>query len=425
MAVKAENSSMNSNMYSNLKLHDLNDDKMKVNIGVIVFISILMILGLLGNSNTIFIYLKKYKPSTYRTFILFLAIVDLATCCLSMPVGLIILRFPLMFPYAETCKGFYFFTYSMCIGSTLILITIAADRYRKICVPHGVQLSVRMAKYICILDLFLALLFSWPCIVLFGNKHYGNNNRHGTGCYYSDEFRKTSYPATYNYFIAFMFSLTVVAMLIIYGLIGRQIQLRHRKGQPNTQMQASEQKDKINLDNINNSTTTESLKVMVARQHIQEKIGESSCFCSLDDVIDIKQYRCQQEQTSIPHTKNDSKEWSILKRRRSNTSIKIMLIMTVVFFASFLPHLFLSIIAMKRKDISPNLSLTEKATYQIFSWSFYINNVAFPIIYGFCDAKFIKETLDPTSQFYNDSSISRVKVGLTRWTSESVLKIPF
>ncbi|KAK3606444.1 hypothetical protein CHS0354_041385 [Potamilus streckersoni] len=327
MEVEAKNSSGNSSMYSDVNLQELNDEEVKVNIGAIVFISILMILGLLGNSSTIFIFLKKYKPSTYRTFILCLAIVDLATCCLSMPFSLIILKFPIMFPYDEMCKGFQFLTFSLCSGSTLILVTIAADRYRKICVPHGAQISMRMARYICILDFFLASVLSWPCIVLFGNKHYETtlHNISGTGCYYSDEFWNTSYPVKYNYFLLSTLLVTFVALLVIYGLIGKQILHINRKRHPNQQMQLSVQKVTRKLYTNKNYCPSESQGNVVSQYEVNEKTEVSVYFTSLFDLTDIKERQspCEPYKTFIPQKEDDSLTRSTLKRHRSNTTLTV------------------------------------------------------------------------------------------------------
>ncbi|KAL3857404.1 hypothetical protein ACJMK2_012079 [Sinanodonta woodiana] len=397
MAGEADNTSRNSNMFSNLTLYDLNGDKVKMNIGALVFIGILMILGLLGNINTIFIYLNRYKPSNYRTFILCLAIVDLATCCFSMPVSLIILRFPLMFPYDKACQGFYFFTLSMCIGSSLILVTIAADRYRKICVPHGAQISVRMAKYICILDLLLASAFSWPSIILFGNERYEipKHNVNGTGCYYNDEFRNTNYPAKYNYFLLFILLVTYVALLLIYVLIGKRLLHIQRKGRSNIQLSEQTETRHMDIRNLvytDNSSTTESQKTSVARHHMTETSEVSRCLSSPDGEANIRPFPCEEDITSIPLKQVNRKQLLKLKGRRSVTINKILLIITIVSFVSFLPNLFLTIITLEHDDFLSKLSFTETSVYQIFSGSFYIKNVAFPIIYGLYDTKFIKET---------------------------------
>ncbi|KAL3858399.1 hypothetical protein ACJMK2_012990 [Sinanodonta woodiana] len=92
-----------------------------------------------GNSVAICVYLRKYRPSTHRTFICSLAIVDLATCCVPMPFILVTLKYPIVFQNNGGCKLLQFLTYVMCIASSMILLTIAAERYRKICVPHGIQ----------------------------------------------------------------------------------------------------------------------------------------------------------------------------------------------------------------------------------------------------------------------------------------------
>ncbi|KAL3858420.1 hypothetical protein ACJMK2_013011 [Sinanodonta woodiana] len=62
----------------NFQLESLEKEKVLQNIGGIIFVSLMMSVGIGGNSVAIFVYLRKYKHSSYGTFIVALAIVDLA-----------------------------------------------------------------------------------------------------------------------------------------------------------------------------------------------------------------------------------------------------------------------------------------------------------------------------------------------------------
>lgn len=63
----------------------------------IVFLFILLPFGVVGNIVTILVYGLKYRPSTFRVYLLTLAIVDLLSCFIGMPVELVDNLLPLVF----------------------------------------------------------------------------------------------------------------------------------------------------------------------------------------------------------------------------------------------------------------------------------------------------------------------------------------
>ncbi|KAL3858407.1 hypothetical protein ACJMK2_013140 [Sinanodonta woodiana] len=158
-----------------LQIEILNNEEALRNIGGIIFVRHLIFAGIGGNSIAMFVYVRKFKQSSYRTFIVTLAILDLVTCYVLMPIVVVALRYPIMHQNIGACKVSYFVLYFMAIGSSIILITIAAERYRKICVPHRRQMSEKISKYICVLDLIIRILLSWPAAVMYGNRTFKTN----------------------------------------------------------------------------------------------------------------------------------------------------------------------------------------------------------------------------------------------------------
>lgn len=69
-------------------LEELNNLKVHQRMPTIVFLFILIPFGVVGNIVTILVYGLKYRPSTFRVYILTLAIVDLLSCFIGMPVEL-------------------------------------------------------------------------------------------------------------------------------------------------------------------------------------------------------------------------------------------------------------------------------------------------------------------------------------------------
>ncbi|KAK3588844.1 hypothetical protein CHS0354_035982 [Potamilus streckersoni] len=370
------------------QLEDLNDEKMLENIGGIIFVSFLMIVGFGGNSTAIFVYLRKYRPSTHRTFIVSLAIVDLATCCVPMPFILVTLRYPIMFQNNGGCKLLQFLTYAMCVGSSMILLTIAGERYRKICVPHGKQLSERKSKYICVLGILLGILLSWPAAVMYGNRTFKTVVDHivGTECNVNDDFADTKYPAFFNIFLIFIFFATLIALSVVYALIGKQIFRMKKILSPKIQ---------TNFSETDSATKTQTTEFSCSQQSQKEETTKGGIFqkvCDDRSNISVKSLSVASvSKNYVLKELNTNTQDNEKNKSRTVAITRVLFIITVVYFCSYLPHLALRTAAFLNKNLLPNLSFAEMLAYQTFRWTFFINNMANPIIYGLYDRKFMKE----------------------------------
>ncbi|KAL3858408.1 hypothetical protein ACJMK2_012999 [Sinanodonta woodiana] len=378
---------------TNFQLEDMNNKKILENIGGIIFVSLMMIVGFGGNSVAIFVYLRKYKSSTHRTFIVSLAIVDLATCCVPMPFILVTLRYPIMFQNNGGCKLLQFLTYAMCIGSLIIILAIAGERYRKICVPHGKQLSERMSKYICVLGIFLGILLSWPAAVMYGNRTFktGVDGIVGTECNVNDDFADTKYPAYFNIFLIFFVLATLMALAVVYALIAKQIFRMKKKISLTCHTNMSE------TDSMNKTQTTEfSRKEETTKggmfQNISDNISNIAAK-SFEEIGQGNQSVASVSKNYVFKEVNTNRKETEKKQSRTVAITRVLFIITVVFFCSYLPHLALRTAAFLNKNLLPNLSFAGMSAYQTFRWTFFINNMANPLIYGIYDRKFKQEVL--------------------------------
>ena len=109
-------------------MEELNIEEAKQYIGGIVFVTIMMVMGIIGNVHVIFVYAFKRKHSNHRIFILVLAVLDLITCSIAMPFIIVNLRNPLTFTMVSACKVFRFINYFLCSSSALVLLVIAVER---------------------------------------------------------------------------------------------------------------------------------------------------------------------------------------------------------------------------------------------------------------------------------------------------------
>ena len=92
-----------------------------------------MVIGVIGNSHVFYIYGRKIKPSNHWTFIFVLGIVDMTACCLGMPIALVYLTHPLMFPTPSLCKTVAFVNHFDAMALSILMLVITINRYRKVC----------------------------------------------------------------------------------------------------------------------------------------------------------------------------------------------------------------------------------------------------------------------------------------------------
>jgi hypothetical protein len=98
--------------------------------------------------------------------------------------------------------------------------------------------------------------------------------------------------------------------------------------------------------------------------------------------------RMKRKSSQIECTKSDG------PNSRTKQVTLMLFIITVVFILSFIPHLVLMVINAMNSMFVKDMSPVGIAFYNIFLRSFVINNMANPIIYGFCDKKFRTECSD-------------------------------
>lgn len=195
----------------------------------IVFLFILIPFGVVGNIVTILVYGLKYRPSTFRVYILTLAIVDLLSCFIGMPVELADNLLPLVFYDDMLCKVGKFSGQILKIGSALIIFLMAVCRYQKICRPFSTNISTEIARNMCIFTMVVAVSFSWPFLILQGTqyKHY-DGGVVGYDCSVDSDVKHTIYPFVYTIVTFGLYMFVFFSLLILYTLIILNIR-RHNK----------------------------------------------------------------------------------------------------------------------------------------------------------------------------------------------------
>ncbi|XP_033727068.1 orexin receptor type 2-like isoform X2 [Pecten maximus] len=312
--------------FSNVTLEDLNSQLVRRNIGGICLLSVFVVIGLIGNIHVLYIYLRQFRTSNYKVYVLYLAIMDVINCTVVAPLVITYLFFPMTYPSVVLCKAFRFCLYLFSIASTSSMVVIAIDRHRKICSPLGPQFTIRKAKLLCVGSFVFSIILSWPATILYGLSSIETGipgMQTGYRCYTHDDYKGSMYQVVFHLILTLYFIAVTTLLIIAYIKIGRHIHA-HRKFQSSIRRMSarSEQEIKMATGNAARKTT-----------------------------------------------------WTLCA-------------VTIVYILCALPHHTLALLIFINKNFDCELSLLGSQIYYTFIWSYFANSVVNPFIYGIRDRKF-------------------------------------
>ncbi|XP_053401287.1 neuropeptides capa receptor-like [Mercenaria mercenaria] len=206
-------------------LKDLNSEELNKLIPTVIYLSIISLTGIVGNSLVIHIYRTKFTFSNVQCFVLSMAAVDLCSCCVAIPLEIVTVLDQYTFELEWLCKLARVINGVCTNSSTFLLIFIAIDRFRKIWKPFGWQIKAVVAKCLCFSSVILAMSISWPAIIVYGQETFDipEYNLTGSECGTDDEVKETSFPFLYTVALAVLFIAGVVLLLILYCMIGHKV----------------------------------------------------------------------------------------------------------------------------------------------------------------------------------------------------------
>lgn len=230
-ATIASNESEQSHLDVEKLLDQKNDENAILLLPVICFVSVLIIIGGIGNSIVFYVYYKS-KSTTKRVFISVLAIFDLLNCAIVMPFEIYDLRNQFLFTSGEFCKSMRFVEFAIVLAAGFTLVAVAIDRYMNLCVRRfQILFTPSRAKKACCICVGLSVFFSWPIGMFAGLKaspvQKDNVTYKGYECSsFSDE---TIEARVYLFILNLVFILSLILMIVLYSLIGMKLYNR-RKG---------------------------------------------------------------------------------------------------------------------------------------------------------------------------------------------------
>ncbi|XP_036359573.1 neuropeptide FF receptor 2-like [Octopus sinensis] len=143
----------------------LSDPILNSRLVVFSIIPFFLIVGLVGNIFVVYIYARQSQKSNVETFILVLAVIDLIGCIFGMPLEMAELSLAIHSKYL--CKLYKFVVFMCSAMSSLILFTIAVERFRKVCCPHGKQITPKLRQTLIIFIIVTSVALVLPVLIYF------------------------------------------------------------------------------------------------------------------------------------------------------------------------------------------------------------------------------------------------------------------
>ncbi|KAK3602078.1 hypothetical protein CHS0354_014253 [Potamilus streckersoni] len=357
----------------NWTLDELNEIQVQILIPAIVFISICIVVGTVGNALVLYvnIFVIKLRNSPHRHFITFLGLSDITICMIFDTFLLMVLTHPYTLRNKLICKYFRAFNFVSNYISALTLVAIALDRYRRICRAHENQFSVRNIKCIFAIVIFFSFIISIPSFILYGKTTIktGFPNITGSNCFIDDKFVLSWFPHVHIIFLYVTFIITAALISVFYILVWRKL-IQHN--QP-MEIGADVSEAKVlSCAKDTNDIVMASAKI-IADTHQ-----------NIDTVIDNAGIpgKCINTAKNIYTCKTNT-----LKEKTIRVSM-LFFVVTAFYVFSNVPFYTLTAIAFLKENFVYDLDNTSAMFFELFWRSYAINSMVNPLIYGIMDTRF-------------------------------------
>ncbi|XP_052764411.1 alpha-2A adrenergic receptor-like [Mya arenaria] len=385
-------------------LVEYNNEKATLYIPVIAYMLILTVVGTFGNILVCVVYCCKPTKTSSHFFIMALAVLDLLTCVIGMPTEITDLRYPYMFYASAACKLLRFVESVTTMGSSIILISVAVDRYLRIC-KLGRQISVTAAKRISVAAMVVGVLLSWPACFIFGRSTEKlEPGIYGVDCSTDDSMRNTHYPSLYYGFLGLLFVCCITFFAVVYVQIGLKIwkQKRARVGQrmnrdsgfssgKQRKFSASSTRDSVGMEQNGNVPEENNKKLEPPIDNASDPISTDMSSDQVNESLSKK--KCISDKRISEVSSANSKSNDVLKKRtiKVTRTTVVLFAVTVAYVISYLPFLILMVLRSVKKDFEDSLSPTQEVVFKFCVKSYFINNAINPVIYSYLNLNFRKD----------------------------------
>ncbi|XP_045182097.2 orexin receptor type 2-like [Mercenaria mercenaria] len=350
-----------------------------------IYTAFLMMVGMPGNFIVIIVYLLKMTKTTSRHFIISLAICDFINCAFGMPVELSLIWNFYSFDYPILCKISRFSTFFMNNTSSCVLIAIAVDRFRRVCLPLRPNMTVKHSKIICITVTIISIISAVPSLFIYGTRTILlpaplNDTMFVLKTCYVDDSVGTKLPLIFNLYMFIIIILMILCLGIMYALVGRVVCSRKHFSDD------SFRKLKFGTSVSVDSKSRFSTRFLKSFSEHSPKLFHSARTQERKDspVPDIAE----------PLAIRDRAHSDISVRRHGGKEIRagrtttILFIVTLIFVLSFVPYLAIVTMRYIKKDLTKSMTPVQLTVYNLTLRSYLLNSAVNPIVYCFLNRQF-------------------------------------
>lgn len=197
---------------------------------LVVILIVLIVVGVCGNLLVFLVYLKQFKASATRVFVLAMAVCDFMTNLFVLPwmIQDTRYRYTSKDPVCKMKRSLAVFPVVM---SFLILTCVALDRRRRICQIHKRQLSERQAIYLLIVQFIVTSVAVFPLTLLYGVRPLETSLHgiEGTTCGYANTPSGRKVKEVYGIMMGIGYGAAFVLLLASYLHISYRIYQQKKK----------------------------------------------------------------------------------------------------------------------------------------------------------------------------------------------------
>ncbi|KAK3101529.1 hypothetical protein FSP39_004233 [Pinctada imbricata] len=410
------------------------DPVTKGTLPTIIFVSILSVIGFIGNTHVLVIFIFKVKAkSTYTTYVIFLAFIDLLVSVIHMPGEIIDLQYPYGFWTSISCRLFRLNNFFLSTLSVIVLLVVAIDRYKRVCRTLRKQWSVSFSRKLLIGTIPMSLILTFPSVILFGNRSVDiDNTTTVQTCFINDEYKDTYFVVIW---IGFIYIMTIVAgFILIFTYVSIGLHIKRQTVERAQLTKRVHTITKAEGPKSNGTNVSESVN-HTQSTHVQESSQDSvksgaKCSENNDNSMDIARSkeminvtvesdnkmqisnqsinakkenisktsnstRVKDEEMEAPKRENSetnqpSKFLPTTQTKEANKITKITFVITIVFVICHVPYLSFGIILGIHPEFKQDLNEFELALYRLAMRLTLLNNVCNPFVYGIYDNRFIR-----------------------------------
>lgn len=350
-----------NNNNSHKTLDDFNDEESLRRLVPLVFLGVNMIAGVIGNSIVLIVYPLRFPRNTHRTLIIGLSVADLLVCLIAISFEIVEMRFQYTFYNKIACTIVRSFSYWFTLVSMFVFMGMSYEKYKRICKPMKKQMTVKDCRVYIICVFTIALLLVWPNLLLTGIRMVKlGDNLTGYDCSLSDKYAHTAFHIIAESTLLVVSVILIGIIILLYSLTGRTILIQYRFRKQ-----------------FRNCSTNSAII----------SNGQSRNIFTLTD-----SNKAKRDNHAVTSSKKLSKGVTKDPQHSIRRLTRIAFVVSVVFILSFLPHVMVSLLTAIKGKFLFKPGPVVSAVMPILARSFIINNCANPIIYGFMDTRFGKNS---------------------------------